>query len=157
MAEAKPKVPMRINASGFSGESVSLIGMFDPATDLLLIAKALPAYEPVDRPGFLRITNQQRDQFHDAVFLEENTREAILAYFDLTGMGLVNLADAMKRFDPLNAIEPDGLAEGGRKFRIRPEITNGQFGVLMACYFAQRQRDVAQVDDAMDEFSIISI
>jgi hypothetical protein len=147
----KPKfVLMRVNCAGYAGEPVSLLCSFDPATDMLLAMKSTK-YNPADAPGFLRITTQERDDAHDAVFTEDETHDAITAFFSLDAMNLINLADPVKRFDPRNAIERAGMDAAGMKYNINPSITNGQMGVMIAAYFSKKQRDVAAIETFMND------
>lgn len=145
---------MRVNVAGYSGAPTSLLCAFDPNSDVLLVSKSVP-YESIDRPGFLRITTQDQDVVFDALFTEDDSRDAIVAYFSLDAMKLLTLADNVKQFDPRNAIERDGMDEGGMKYRIRPEINNGQVGVLIASFYAKKQREVAAIESFMDVFTTI--
>jgi hypothetical protein len=149
-------VLMRVNAAGYTGEPVSMLCSYDPASDILLVLKTIP-YEAGERAGFLRITTQVADATHDAVFTEDETREAIVSFFALEAMNLINLADAVKRFDPKNKIERDGMDEGGMKYRIQPDINNGQFAVLIACHYAKKQRDVNTMATFLEEMELFEV
>jgi hypothetical protein len=148
---------MRVNAAGYIGEPVSLMCSFDPSTDILAVVKKMPAYEDSDRAGYLRVTTQERDAAHDAVFLEDDTRDAILAYFDMRQMGHLNLVKDMASHQPENSIEREGMDEHGMKFRVKPEITNAQFAVLVACFYAKKQREVAAIGEVMQDMAFYSI
>lgn len=137
-------VKMRINVAGYLGNAVSMMCAFDAATDVLLVARA-GEYEAGDRAGFLRITTQDKDAFYDAIFPEEEMREAITAYFGLDSLNLINLTDSVRQHEPKNRIERNGIDDHGPVYRINPEITNGQIAVLIASYYAKRQRNVASV------------
>ena len=54
-------VKMRVNVAGYTGKAVSLYCAYDAETDVLLIAKE-GVYEAKPREGFLRVTNQDRDE-----------------------------------------------------------------------------------------------
>ena len=142
-------VKMRVNVAGYTGKAVSLYCAYDAETDVLLIAKE-GVYEAKPREGFLRVTNQDRDETYDAVFPEDETREAINAFFSLDAMNVLSLTDTMKRHDPKNRIERDGMDERGMRYKIDPSITNGQLAVLIACYYAKRQKNVASVAGFME-------
>lgn len=141
-------VKMRINVAGFLGNPVSMMCAFDPATDVLLIARAND-YETTDRAGFLRITTQDKDAFFDAVFPEDDMREAITSYFGLDSLSLINLTDHVRQHEPKNRIERNGIDDHGPVYRINPDITNGQIAVLIASYYAKRQRNVVAVSSFM--------
>lgn len=147
----KPKfVFIRVNAAGYAGEAKSLICSFDPATDMLLVMKEVP-YEDGERPGFLHVTTQVQDRHRDMLFGEDETRDAINAFYGLEGLRLVSLQGDVARLNPSNAIERDGMDESGMKFRFRDSIENGHYAVLIAAYVAQKQRDVRVMTDFFAE------
>lgn len=156
-AQAKPPVMMRINIAGFQGEPATLFGAYAPDTDMLAIVKIAKGYEGGARDGFLKITNQSRDASYDAVFTEEETRDAIMAYFNLDSLKLLTLKGEATRCNPGNKIERDGMDDTGLKFSFHPEITNQQVAVLAACLFANRQRAVSQMADFAADFNAITI
>ncbi len=156
MTERAQFVFLRVNAAGYSGEPVSMLCSFDPATDILLLLKT-ETYTGVAKKGFLCVTTQPQDEARDALFTEDETRDAIVAYFGMEAMGQINLADPVKRFDPKNAIERDGMDEHGMKYRIQPTISNGQFAVLVAAYYAKKQGDVNAVAGFIDEMNIFEV
>lgn len=156
MAEAKKTVLMRVNIAGYAGEATTLYGAYDPGTDVLAIVKMAKEYDGGPRDGFLKITNQERDAAFDGLFLEEETREAILAFYDLEALKLLNLQGDAARANPSSKIERDGMDEGGIKFRIHPDTSNAQVAVLAACLFAGRQRDYQRTSDFMDEMAALT-
>lgn len=135
-------VNLRINIAGFAGSSCSLFAAYNPDRDLLLIAKESSEYEPGQREGFLKITNQVRDGAYDALFGDDQMEEAIKAYFDMESLGLLSLSQGVQRHNPGTKIERDGLSDTGMKYRISPDMTSGQVAVMAACLFASRQRNV---------------
>lgn len=156
MIEKKPPVKFRINTAGFKGEPVSLFGAFDPDSNMLVISQDQPysGGEPINlktkqslRADFLLLTNQSTDTVHDALFLEEDTADAIKAFFSLQDMRLLKLNDAVSRHSPLHMIERAGMDEHGVKYRLSPDITNGQVAVLIAAHYATLQRAVASMED----------
>jgi hypothetical protein len=156
MSEKKPAVKLRVNIAGFAGKPVSLFAAYDPGTDILLVAREVE-YEGGAREGFLKITNQARDDEHDAVFTEDETREAISAYFELDALKLLTLGDKVQRCNPANKIERDGMDERGTKYRIAPDINNSQVAVLVAAYYAGKQRGMRASQDFMDEMILMTI
>lgn len=135
-------VKMRVNVAGHVGDAVSLFCAFDPATDVLVVARAVP-YEATQREGFLRITTQAQDAHHDAVFSEDDMREAINAFFGLAALQLISLSETARQHDPAHKIERDGIDEHGTKYKIHPDTSNAQVAVLIASFYAKRQRHVA--------------
>lgn len=149
------RVKMRINCSGYQGEAVSVFGMFDMETDVLLIGQRAKKYDTEPRDGFLRITTQDRDPTHDGVFLEEQTRDAIVAFFELEAMNLIQFGEGLSSLDPKNKIERDGMDTGGMKYRIAPDISNGQVAVLIAAHTAVGQRAVGRAGEFFGDLMTI--
>lgn len=152
----KSNVLMRVNVSGFSGLPTSMFCAYDPNTDVLAIMKDV-TYEAGDRAGFLKITNSDKDEALDALVREEDFRPAILAYFELDALKLLVLKEAMQRANPTNRIERDKVDESGMNYRIAPDISNAQVGVLLAALYAKRQKDSDMAMDMADAFASISI
>jgi hypothetical protein len=155
MSKVRDKVKLRVNIAGFAGPAASIYCGYDPNTDMLLVGKAAELYEGTRRAGFLHITNQDRDAAVDAVFSNEDMMEAITAYFELEALGLLVIAAESQRFNPQSKIERDGLDTGGPKYRVAPDMSNGQVAVLVACRYAKQQRSIAESLDAFSE--ILSI
>lgn len=148
-------VKIRINIAGYSGSPVSLFCAFDPATDVLLVARS-GDYEGGDRDGFLKVTNIGSDAEFDQLFEGDQTKEAIEAYFEMDSMRMLTLGEAVQRFNPASQIERDGMDESGPKYRVAPSITSGQVAVLVACLAARRQRGHAASAQAFKDFELLS-
>lgn len=154
--KANKKIPFRVNVSGFTGEPVSLVAMFDPDTDILAVAQAM-AYEDGPRDGFLCVTTQARDQHHDAVFVRDEFQEAIRAYLEMDAMSLVKMHEKVARFSPSHVIERDGMNEHGDKYRIQAEASNGHVAVLVAALFAKRQGGAVAAEEMMSDLMGIMV
>lgn len=148
MSDPSKRVKMRVNVAGYGGQAVSVFAGYDPDSDVLAIVREGP-YEVTARDGWLRVTTQDRDPTHDAVFTDDQARDAIAAYFELEAMNLIQFSEGLARLDPKNKIERDGMDESGMKYRIHPEITNGQVAVMIAALSARRQRGAAAADQFM--------
>ena len=135
-------IKMRVNVAGFASEPASIFAAYSADTDILLVLRDAP-YEDGLREGFLHITTQTGDRTHDAVFDQDQFREAIVAYFESASMSKLSMSDTMGRHDPRNAIQRNGVDEKGPKYQIQPTITNGQVAVLVACFYARHQRALA--------------
>lgn len=156
MTAPSETVKMRVNVAGFFGRAVSVFAAYSPETDILLVARE-EAYEASERPGFLHITNQVRDEHHDAVFTEAELKAAIDAYFELSALHLLTLGAKVQRLSPDSKIERMGVDERGVNYRIAPDINCGQVGVMAACLFASRQRAVGAAEDMADAFLALTI
>lgn len=149
-------IKIRINIAGYSGSPTSLYCAFDPATDVLLVARA-GEYDGSIRDGFLKITNVNSDQSLDMVFDPDQTKEAIEAYFEMDSMRLLNMGEAVQRFNPSAQIERDGMDESGPKYRVAPGINSGQVAVLVACLVARMQRRHVLASEAFRDFELLTI
>lgn len=147
---------IRVNIAGYGERPASVFGAYDPVTGVLAIARE-GAMESDERPGMLRVTNGQTDEWADATFTEEHMREAIQAYFDLQSRRLIIITPKAARVTPDSRIERDGMDDRGTKYRINPDITCGQVAVLVAAWFANIQRSAGKVSDAMEEFRFMTI
>jgi len=149
-------VLMRINVAGYFGRPVSVFAAYAPSTDILLVSRE-GEYEVAERPGFLHVTNQFRDEHHDAVFSEQDLKAAIGAYFELNALRLLTLGAKVQRLSPDSKIERMGVDERGANYRIAPDINCAQVAVMVACLFASRQRGVNAAQDMADVFTAITI
>lgn len=147
---------MRINVAGYFGRPVSVFAAYSPGTDILLVSRE-GEYETAERPSFLHITNQFRDEHHDAVFTEHDLKEAIGAYFELDALRLLTLGPKVQRLSPDSKIERMGVDERGMNYRIAPDINCAQMAVMVACLFANRQRHVDAAQDVADVLTAITI
>lgn len=153
---SKPTL-IRVNIAGFYGEPATIFAAYDPGTDVLAIARVGKAYEPGPREGFLKITNQSRDQSYDALFGEDDFEEAVRAFWDLESLKLLTLKNDAQRCNPSTKLERDGVDDTGMKFRFHPDMTNQQVAVLAACLYANRQRSVSFMADFAAEMAMITI
>lgn len=153
--EQEKRVVMRVNVAGFNDAAVSLIAIYDPSIDMLVIAEATE-YDP-NRPAFdaLCITTQDGDAHYDAKFLREEFRDAVEAFHGLNALGQLEYDDAVSRYRPDHVIQRHKIEETGAKYEIDPGANNGHVAVLAACLFARRQRGAAAVEDMM--FQLMSI
>ena len=152
---------LQATIGGFSSAAATggdtLLGELDIGTGVLLVdthAAAPAGVAEVRRQDYAVVTNNSGAPDFDIVFTENDLRDAIADYFGFAGRGLLVLDQNVARFDPASKIEPDGLDERGRKYRIAQDMTNGQVAVMVLCWFAVRQSgfasQIASFDDLMD-------
>jgi hypothetical protein len=142
------------NASD-AGETV--YGIFEVGTGVLLIdgASTVRSGEiEVRRPRHAVVTNNPAADDRDELFQDESIRQAIEDYFAMSGRGLLEIDPKVARVNPSTKIEPDGMDDHGRKFRVAPDISNGQMAVLVMCWFALRQTAIAGQLAAFDDMGI---
>lgn len=143
-------------ATGGQGGAETLLGEMDLTSGVLLVdaARTVRAGEDeVRHEGCAALTNNPAAEEQDALFTDADIRDAIHDYFSFQGRGLLVLDDAVARHNPATKIEPDGLDERGRKYRIAPDMTNGQLAVIAMCWFALRQSACAVQLSAFDDFT----
>lgn len=163
-------VPLQSTIGGLAagaGAVMTLLGEMDPMTGVLLIDAAVqvqPGNPEVRHQNCAAVSNNPASEARDTLFTEEDIRDAIRDYFDFAGRGLLVLDDDVQRFNPQSKIEADGLDDRGRKFRIAPDMTNGQLAVIVMCWFALRQKaSTAQIEafseylDFADDMEITSV
>jgi len=140
--------------AGYAGEPTTLVALLDHATGVLAIAKSVK-YREEREDGFAFVTNT-RSAAYDCQFREEYLTESIRDYKESDGNGTVVLSDETQRYRP--RIEADGVDEKGQKYRLAPDIQNGEVAVLALTYYLQCQRQIHNQNEAMEELmSIISI
>lgn len=149
-----PTISLQATIGGLSANSTeagrTLFGALDTAVGLLMIdmeREVVPGTPERRLPGCAVLTNNPRAPDYDAMFTDEDIRDAINDYYGFTGRGLLSLQPAVARFDPASAIEPDGIDERGRKYRIGQSMTNGQMAVIAMCWLAMRQESMALQGD----------
>lgn len=146
------QIQAAIGGLGSGAGAEIVFGELDRPSGVLLIDAALalpPGMPEARRGGCAVVTNNPSTDDRDELFTDVELRQAIEDYFAFSGRGLLVIEPAVARHDPRSKIEPDGLDERGRKYRIAPDMTNGQLAVIVACWFAMRQSGVASHLDAM--------
>lgn len=135
----------------------AIFGALDPTTGVLLVdmSKTIkPGARETRLTDCAVLTNNASCDDYDSLFTEEDIRDAIGDYYSFAGRGLLRLDASVARFDPASKIEPDGLDDRGRKYRIATDMSNGQLAVIALCWFAVRQsgfsRQLESFDDYMD-------
>lgn len=142
------------SVSGYSGDSVTLAGVIDPANGILAVVKSVKFREAADE-GFAFITNTKTEAY-DCLFTEEHWAQAIRDYQVAMGNETMTITDAATRFKP--RLETDGVDEKGQKYRLHADLLNGEVAVLAMVHFQQRQKALTIADDAMDEwFDLVMI
>lgn len=139
---------MKIIASitGYGSEPISLAAFLDHATGVLAIIMPVNYREARDS-DMAFVTNTKAPDY-DCLFQEEHLADAIRAFREAEGTGMIALSDTTQRFRP--RIETDGVNESGQKYRLHPDLNNGEVAVLALAHFMQRQRAVHNVESAMD-------
>lgn len=152
----KHLIALRINVAGYAGKAVSVIAAFDTLADFLLIGGEEDYSDSAD-PELLKLTNQARDKAYDGLFTEDDTHDAIKAYFELDALKLLEISSEAQRCNPGSKLERDGMDQHGMRYRVAPDITCGQVAVLIAALHAGRLRSMTTAADFMQEMALITI
>jgi hypothetical protein len=151
--------PIQANIGGFSGQPSTVFAAYDPEAQRLTVA-ATRALHKARREGCLVIGNIPGVE-QDVAFADDQIRAAIDAWqglrFDVGEDGAARLiySERARRADPASVIEPDGLTERGRQYRLAENATNEHVATLAVCLWAfhagQRATIVDTVSAMVDE------
>lgn len=146
------KFEVSISGYGETGSKpVTLRCFYDKEEDYLLIAQEAPFAEH-RTDGYALVTNLNL-QTRDFLFANEHLRDAIRDYFSRNSQGTTEIDDSLNRFRPESKIENDGIDERGPKYRLAPDIGNGQVAVLAALAFVAAQGPATDAMAAMEDFT----
>ncbi|MCO7216869.1 hypothetical protein [Halomonas sp. OfavH-34-E] len=150
-------IKLQANISGFAGRPATVLGAFDEATGILVIA-AVADVMPRRDDCVLVETDPRADR--DSLFEYGDLKEAITAYYDLKGSVADDGRSACLRFmekamraDPAGGIEMDGVDVTGPIYRISPDAGNAQVGALALCRYAKRYGAVADTLSMADDLA----
>jgi hypothetical protein len=120
-------IVIQAQITGYDGRAVNLLGALDTDTGYIMVHEELRANERNETAIF--VTNDPRAE-RDSLFTEEKLQEAIRLFFRAKASDLLELDESLSKHDPSHKIENDGVDERGSKYRLAPEITNGNVAVL---------------------------
>ncbi len=86
-------------------------------------------------------------------FDDARLRDAIRDYYRRSSQDTIDLIDKLARHSPDNAVTNDGFDDRGPRYRIAPDITNGQIAVFAACAFAGAQSPISSAIELMDDIA----
>lgn len=142
---------VQVNITGFQGPAITLLCVIDDDTGVLTVGKQAE-YTEKRMKGFALAANMDLPDC-DFMFTDKHLRDAIRSYFSRVGQDTVAVVPALARYLPDNRIEKDAVDESGPRYRISPDVDNGQIGVLAAVAFADAQRPIGAAMSAMQELS----
>ena len=143
------KTKFAASISGYQGQAVTLLCVHDAKSGVLLVGSQRPLLREAPE-GFALVANMRLDSA-DHTFADEHLRDAIRAFYARKSQGLIDIAEALVRFDPDAAIERDGVDERGTRYVLNENISNGQVAVLAAVSFVEAQSGVGAVGEMMGE------
>lgn len=147
--------PIQANIGGFSGTPATVFSVYDPESQRLTVAaiKGLRKSRREDCVVIGNIPGLERD----AAFADDQIRASIDAWqalrYDTCEDGSPRLlySESANRANPGSVIEPDGLTERGRQYRLAENATNEHVAVLATCLWAyQADQRSAVLDTASD-------
>lgn len=146
------KFVVSISGYGTDGaKPVSLLCFHDTQTDFLIVDSE-SEFAEVRPEGFALVTNLPL-QTRDFLFTADHIRNSIRDYYSRDGQGIIDIDNALMRYRPDGKIERDGIDERGPKFRLSPDIGNGEVAVLAAVAFVAAQTAINAAMDATSEFT----
>lgn len=144
-------VRIQAEITGYQGKAVSLLGALDTESGLFIVAKEL---QVGDRPeGAIVVSNDPRSERRDSLFCEEKMQDAIRLFFRAQATGMVELLASMSKHDPAHRIEAGGLDEHGTKYRLSPDVSNGNVAVLALIHAADNAYKAQSVSDFSAELA----
>lgn len=146
--------------AGFSGEPITMVGNLDEKTGVLVVVKAVKFREERIAPDFALVSNLDLPEL-DFLFTDKLLRETIRSYYTRKAQLTLDIMTEASRFQPDNKIEQESVDEGGRRYRIAPDIQNGQMAILAMVAIVQAQSHVesaiSMANEMADFYSVISI
>lgn len=136
--------PLRIRAivQGYQGDMLCVYAAMDEASGLLLLDRAEKFDDAMEfTPDLTILTNIPLLPTWTMFFKEEQLKQAIDAYHTLKSNDLLELESGMQRYDPVGAIQVNGMKESGVEYRFT-ELNNGHVAVLICALFSEKQRNI---------------
>lgn len=141
---------IQVSIAGFQGQATTIIGAYNEDKGVLVIAKEVKYREERVADDFAVVANVELPVC-DFTFTDKHLRDAIRAYYSRKAQGTLDLPQELLRYEPDNAIELQGVDEGGRRYQLRQEITNGQIAILAAVAFVESQKPIQAAISAAHE------
>lgn len=124
--------------AGFAGQPTTIIGSLDERTGVLVMVKEVKFREERIDETFALVSNLNLPEL-DFRFGDDHLGSAIRTYFTRRAQTTIDIMQELQRHLPDNKIESDAVDEGGRRYRIHPEIMNGQIAILAAVALCEKQ------------------
>lgn len=141
---------IQVNAAGYHGDPVTIMCLLDEQTGVLVVGKKVDYRESRVKPDVALVTNMDLPDL-DFRFQDRHLSESIRSFFTRDGQGLLDITKELGLYNPKEKIEMVGVDEGGRRYNIHDEVTNGQMAVLMAIAFVENQKPISAMIDATNE------
>lgn len=159
---------IQVSIGGFAAQATTIIGQLNERTGVLVLVKEvkyretrIPQKSEQD-PVFALVSNLDLPDL-DFRFEDTHVRDAIRSYFTRKSQMTLDIVpdQGLQRHMPDMKIEMEKVDEGGRRYRVAPDITNGQIAILAAVAFVDRQQAlpaaISMADELADFYRVQSI
>ena len=143
------KMQIQSSIMGFSRTPTSVYSIYDDEANYLVVI-AEKEWRTTRFKECVLISDEELDD-RDFLFNQQKVSDAINAYYDMVSLSSIEVKDSVARCNPDAGIEYDGLKEGGKIFRLSPDITNSQVAVLAACLFIKDNKKAKLSLDMADD------
>lgn len=144
-------IRLQAEVTGYSGPAVNLLGALDPDSGLLIVAKELKVGERLDET--MVTSNDPRSERRDRLFTEDDFQESIRLFFRAKSTAMIELLPNVTKHEPAHKIETNGMDENGTKYRLSPDITNGNVAILALAAAADRAYKAQSATDFANEMA----
>lgn len=144
-------IRIQAHVTGYSGKAANVLGALDMESGLFIVAKELGPDERMD--DVIVVSNDPRAERRDSLFDEDKLQNSIRLFFRAQATGMIELLPGVSKFDPSHKIEADGVGENGSKYRLSPDISNGNVAVLALLDAADRAYKAQSATDFSDELA----
>lgn len=133
---------IRAIVQGYQGKMLCLFAVMDEGSGMMLIDRAEDFNADMEfDPELTILTNVSLLPTWVMFFKEDQLRAALDAYHALFAQGLIELESRVQRYDPVSAIQLNGMKESGADYRF-DGLSNGHVAVLICALFAEKQRKI---------------
>jgi hypothetical protein len=139
------------SVAGFAGQPITLVGVLDDDTGVLVIAKQV-SFSEAKLPDFAMVSNLDLPEV-DYRFIDADMKQAIAEFFAGQSQGMVDIVEAIGRYNPANKIEMQGVDANGPKYAVAPDVDNGQIAVLAMVRYANKQKAIGSAVRGMSELA----
>ncbi len=144
-------VRIQAEITGYGGRVANVLGALDMESGLFIVAKELAAAERVE--DAIVVSNDPRAERRDSLFDEDKLQNAIRLFFRAQATSMIELLPNVTKFDPSHKIEANGLDEKGSKYRLSPDVSNGNVAVLALMDAADRAYGAQAATEFSDELA----
>lgn len=136
--------------AGFSGQPSTIIGNLDENTGVLVMVKEVTYREERIAPDFALVSNLDLKEL-DFRFDDKHLSDAIRSFYTRKAQMTLDIMTGLQRYDPESRIEREAVDESGRRYRVAPDIQNGQVAILAAVSLVEHSGNFSAAKEMADE------